>query len=96
MRKEEHIFGLYTSLRRTVCLTTKRKEHICNRLVVGVREKELSQKFQRTADLKLAQVTQQVLNDSAELQVTYINVQRQQREQHRKGWQHNMGNNKQT
>ena len=38
----------------------KRDEHIRDRLVVGIRDKELSQKFQLTADLTLAQVIQQV------------------------------------
>lgn len=38
----------------------KRDEHIRDRLVLGIRDKELSQKLQLTADLTLAHVIQQV------------------------------------
>lgn len=35
-------------------LDNKRDEHVCRRLVVGIRDKELTQKFQLAADLTLA------------------------------------------
>lgn len=39
----------------------KRDKHICDGLVVGIRDEEVSQKFQLTADFTLAQIIQQVV-----------------------------------